>query len=257
MPKKENKVAEYKKPKNSIPTDGDVIVKSLIYSVDYTKSAKERANDEGREPNLLDGIAINLVHLTCWDKTGKERKLVEYANATNPKEVQFPCDITLPDGTKDYCYITNAEYLNVSRLTSKSMFGGFIKPNTEAEALLLYDASLGAQFGIDSGEIADAILISDITKISDEELDKVGMSRPTVKQFPILTNYRYLDSYDNKKTLKKELKWVITGYNRTSKKMDLGGSSAVEWLPEDKALMIYEALTDRTLEKDIAKGHPF
>jgi len=257
MPKKENKVQEYKKPKNSIPIDGEVIVKSLIYSVDYTKSAKERAKDEGREPDLLDGIAINLVHFTCWDKNGVERKLVDYINATNPKEVQFPCDIILPDGSKDYCYITNNEYLNVSRLTSKSMFGGFVKPSTEAEALLLYDASLSAQFGIDSGEIADAILNAGISKISDEDLDKVGISRPTSVQYPIVTNYRYLDSYDNKKTLKKELKWVITGYNRTTKKMDLGGSSTVEWLPEAKTLIVYEALTDRTIEKDIAKGHPF
>lgn len=244
----------FKAPKNNIPTEGETIVKSLIYDISYTKSAKERAALEQREPNLFDGLAVKFCHLQYWSPNG-ERVLVGYDGAASAKDVTFPCDTMDAAGEISYCYITNEEYLNINRITNKfSPHGGYVKPQTEADLLLVYDSSLCSQLGLPGGEIADTILTMGVCNPSDEELARVGIVRPEIAAFPIVNVYRYRDARTAKDG-KKESKWVLTGYNRTAKANDLGGADAIEWLPASVGYSIAEALAERQIRK--ANKEPF
>lgn len=245
MPTINDVASSFKMPKNSIPTTGETIVKSLIYDIDFTKTAKKVAAEQGRQPTIMDGVAVKFLHLHWWntDKEGNntERQLVDYSDLS---DVKFPCDIKVGDEI-DYCYITNEEYLNIARVTSKwGIFGRYKRPSNLAEALIIYDASLSDQLGLkEKGIIADLILNLKLApNLSDEDLDKVGMVRPTEIKYPILNLYRYFDKYTDK-TGKEQLKTSLTGYNRTAKKVDLSGNA--EWLDEQACLAIYKALIDR------------
>jgi len=239
-----------KVPKNSIPSDGDTIVKSLIYDVGYTKTAYTNAQLDNRDPNLFDGIYIKFLHLEYF--AGKEHRLLV---STKGDKVEFPCDITAPDGNKVYCYITNEIYLTPKRLTSKSIYGGFTLPNNLANLLTLYDHSLCMELGVDPGVLVDTMLSIDnlLKDVSDSDLNRVGITKPEIKQFPVLSLYRYHESYVDKKTGKKQSNWKLSGYNKTTKQVDLGGSKGIEWLPESETLRIWDAVTERDIEKQMAK----
>lgn len=245
--KSQELVDKSKKPKNSIPIVGDVIVKSLLYDIGYTKSAKERAEAEGREPNLFDGIYCKFIHLDYWDKDNNHKQLVKYDGAQSPTDVHFVCDTVDESGEVVKCWIENEDYLNIARLTNKfGPYGGFVKPLNEADVLNLYDASMCIQLGIDGGEISDLILQCVKPNISDDELARVGITRPTEDKFPVLSLYRYRDSWESKKEAgKKDSKIMLTGYNRTKKEIDLGGSKSIEWISGDVCNYIYEALVNR------------
>lgn len=246
MPR-DNKVIDFKKPKNSISSNGDTIVESIIYNIDYSKSGKERAEAEGRVPNLFDGLAVKFAHIRYWNGSD-ERELIHYEKNDEGKvNVSFPCDVKLTDSEIDYCYITNEEYLNVSRVTSKyGLFGNYIKPTNEADLLVIYDDSLCSQLGIPAGTISDLILNLELTNLSDEELKTVGITKPQKKMYPIINVYRYRDSWVSKKDGKTTTKFMLTGYNRTEKKNDLG---EVKWVDEVIGDSIYNALVDREIEK--------
>lgn len=241
-------VKDTKIPKNSIPTEGDVIVNSLIFDIGPTKSAMEVASSEGRNPNLFDGLVVKFAHLEYF-KGNEQRKLINIGDT-----VEFPCDIKMPNGETSYCYITNDEYLNLGRITRKgALFGGFTKPDTEAALLVLYDASLCMQLGTDPGILIDTVLsIDGLTTLSDEELARVGITRPEKKQFPIIPLYRYLEQYEDR-TGKKQRKWNITGYNKTTKQIDLGGSASIKWIDEAQTLKVYDALAERELNNKSQK----
>lgn len=243
MPIDKNVSVDYRKPKNSIPVDGETIVKTLIYDIDYTKSAKERAKAEGRPPVLQDGIAVKFVHLDYWDKNNNHKQLVQWDGATSAADIKFPCDLQTSSEGTDYMYITNEEYLNIARVTNKSgIYGNFVKPTNEADCLRVFDQSFAVQFGLQGGELADAILNFGIANVTEEELARVGIIKPSKTEYLVLNCYRYLDKYETKDG-KKEMKWSLTGYNRSLKKMDLGGS--VEWIPEQVGLAIFEAVVAR------------
>jgi hypothetical protein len=246
--KQQQIVKDTKIPKNSIPspTEEDkreVIVNSIIFDVGPTKSAMERASAEQRDPNLFDGIVVKFAHLEYF-RGNEQRKLITLGDT-----IEFPGDIKTPSGDISYCYITNEEYLTLGRITKKgAMFGGFSKPDTEAALLVLYDASFCMQIGTDPGILIDTILSVDgLVTLSDEELARVGVTRPEKKQFPIISLYRYLEQYTDRLN-KKQRKWNLTGYNKTTKQVDLGGSSAVRWVDEAQTLKLYDALAERELD---------
>ena len=54
MPTINDVASSFKMPKNSIPTTGETIVKSLIYDIDFTKTAKKVAAEQGRQPTIMD-----------------------------------------------------------------------------------------------------------------------------------------------------------------------------------------------------------
>lgn len=259
MPTINDVASSFKMPKNSIPTTGETIVKSLIYDIDFTKTAKKVTAEQGRQPTIMDGLAVKFVHLHYWNtdsnKTPTERQLVDYSDLSN---VKFPCDIQIGDET-EYCYITNEEYLNISRVTSKwGMFGKYKRPSSIQETLVIYDASLSDQLGLkEKGTIADLIInLKLVPFLSDEELKSVGIIRPTEVKYPIINIYRYFDIYEDK-TGKKQMKVQLSGYNRAAKKADLGGN--VEWIDEQACLAIYKALTEREQKRkeDKSDNVPF
>lgn len=246
----EGKAKDFKVPKNSIPSEGDVIVKSIIYDIAYTNSAKSRAAEENRKPVLEDGLAVKFLHTYYWGADKKERELVVYKDAKNPNDVKFPCDILNADGTVSYCWITNEEYLNVNRITNKyGLYGGYMKPVTDAEFLLVYDSSMCSQLALPGGTLLDLMLNLNLAEVSDEELDKLGIVRPTENKFPVVNLYRYRETWESKKEPgKKDWKVILQGYNKTAGTNDLK-DLPIEWIPAETAWAVNEAVADRNIRK--------
>lgn len=247
----QGRVNDFKTPKNSIPSEGDVMVKSIIYDIDFTGAAKKTAAEQNRKPTLEDGLAVKFVHTHYWGPDKKERQLLVYENAKTAADVKFPCDILNADGTVSYCWITNEEYLNVNRITSKfGFYGGYMKPVNDAEFLLVYDSSMCAQLGVPSGTILDVMLNLNLTEVSDEELAQLGIGRPTEKKFPVLNMYRYRETWASKKEPgKTDWKVILQGYNKTSGANDLK-DLALEWITDETNSAIYEAIADRNVRKN-------
>ena len=230
-----------KKPKVSIPSDGDTVCQSIIYDVGFTKTAEKNAQADSREPNLFDGIYVKFAHCKYWDKDGKEHQTLDYSD---PKVIKFPKDIGEGDD-KVKCWIQNEDYLSVGRVTSK--FGGYKKPDNIADLLVIYDLTLSSQFGINPGVLIDLCLSSGLVKLEPADMERVGISVPSTWEYPIINLYRYMDKKMNNLTGKEGPSVSLTGRNRSTNQYDLG--TDVVYVPMETGIAVYDALVQRAAKK--------
>jgi hypothetical protein len=251
---------QYRVPKVSIPSSiiNPTVCDLLLYDIIFTEAGSKRAKEENREPNLMDGFGVKMV-VTDYYVGNDKFKCIDYSNI---EDIKFPCDIVAADGSKEYCGINATEYMNIRRLTQKrSPFGGFVVPQSEKHAAVLYDASFGIQYGTFDDELTRLLIELKIAKLKYTDFSDLK-ANPAIT-FPVLTVYRYLDwDYPRGSWSKNEItgKWdllpgsektqpkiVYSTYNRATKIADLKVTQPR--VSNETVLAIMEALRVRDKEK--------
>lgn len=221
----EQTVQDARKP--TIPSGS--LCKFLLYDVDTTQSALARAEAEGRTPNLLDGIAINLAILSYFKDAKTEIKVIDYSDAEN---------IVLPFGKG--LRPKASYYLNTTRLA----FLGYKKPEDEDVCRTLYNQAMERDLGIPHGTIRF----------------EGGSVVPI-----IFYSYRYIDTYYKKSDLMsdketpkpgavKQIRSVITCYNRETQKSDI---APVETMPVKTAGKIFSTIQEMFPPAPADEAPPF
>jgi hypothetical protein len=247
-------------PKVSIPEASEC--KVLFFNAGFTDSGMKRAETAMRNSNLLDGFGVDYAVLSYITGTGKDAKkveLVHYDPVAN--KITFPGDKVLPDGKVEYAPVTGKMFYTTGRLTSKFNPGGKMNmPSSERLMALLCATSFQYEYSKKDMELLTILINSGVAENKDEvSWASFGLPTPTEKQWPVLTLFRYVDSYYASKDLsngqpnagaKKQVNVKLTIYNRELKSPILAQVPTV-WLPDDTVQKIFGAIIERKQLKDI------